>query len=291
MNSASLLRLSVVALWLVNAPVQAGMFDSLNLGGAASNLTSAASSLTGSTNQAGAAASLAALTPDQMTGGLKEALGKGLQHAVSTLGHDGGFLTNIAVKIPLPGQLASAEKALRAAGQNQLADEFVATMNHAAEQAVPEAASLFGDAVQQMSITDAQAILTGPQDAATQYFRRTTETNLYNHFLPIVQNATASNGVTAAYKNMMAKVANLPTDSNSMLGKVANTSFGGMSLGGMASSKLNPDTLDLDAYVTRKSLDGLFKMVAVEEASIRQNPVARTSDLLQKVFGAAASSP
>jgi len=158
--------------------------------------------------------------------------------------------------------------------QDKLADDFVTTMNHAAEQAVPEAANVFGNAVKQMSIADAKAVLTGPNDAATQFFRRTTQTNLYARFYPIVQKATAQTGVTAAYKNMM--------------GKVSGGSVLGEALSGFANSHIGAEALDVDAYITHKTLDGLFKMVANEEKHIRENPVARTSDLLQKVFGAVA---
>jgi hypothetical protein len=227
--------------------------------------------LTKTSTNAPADASLSALSQDQMVGGLKDALANGLQHAIVNLGHDGGFLTNLDVKIPLPEKLQSVEKTLRALKQDKLADDFVTTMNHAAEAAVPEAAGVFADAVKQMSIADAKAILTGPDDAATQFFRRTTETNLYARFLPIVQSATAKTGVTSAYKNMMVKVG----------GGVLGGAFGGL-----ASNYLGADALDVDAYVTNKALDGLFKMVAAEEKNIRQNPVARTTDLLQKVFGA-----
>jgi hypothetical protein len=230
--------------------------------------------LTKTSTNAPADAALSALSQDQMVGGLKDALANGLRHAIANLGHDGGFLTNLDVKIPLPEKLQSVEKTLRALKQDKLADDFVTTMNHAAESAVPEAASVFADAVKQMSIDDAKAILTGPDDAATQFFRRTTETNLYARFLPIVQSATAKTGVTSTYKNMMAKVN-------------GGGAFGG-TLGGLANSYLGADALDVDAYVTNKALDGLFKMVAAEEKNIRQNPVARTTDLLQKVFGAVA---
>lgn len=223
------------------------------------------------TNSAGASA-LSALSQDQMAGGLKDALGNGLQHAITTLGHAGGFLTNLNVKIPMPEKLQAVEKTLRALKQDKYADDFVATMNHAAESAVPEAAGVFGDAVKQMSIDDAQAILTGPPDAATQFFRRTTQTNLCARFLPIVQQATAKTGVTSTYKNMMAKAG-------------GGGSLGGM-LGGLEKNYLGADALDLDAYVTGKALDGLFKMVADEEKNIRANPVARTTDLMKQVFGA-----
>ena len=147
----------------------------------------------------------ASLSQDQVVQGLKEALGKGVQQAVSRLGHEGGFLTNLDVKIPMPEKLRTVEKTLRALKQDKLADEFVTTMNHAAEQAVPEAAGVFGDAVKGMSIADAKTILTGTNNAATQYFRRTTETNLYAKFLPIVKQATDQTGVTSAYKQLMEK--------------------------------------------------------------------------------------
>jgi hypothetical protein len=164
------------------------------------------------------------------------------------------------------------EKALRMAGQSQMADDFVASMNHAAEQAVPVAANVFGDSIKQMSIDDAKTILAGPDDAATQYFRRTTETNLYNLFYPIVQRSTAQVGVTEKYKEMMGKFSSVSTVS----------SFGGF-FGGTTSSLLQ--TTDIDDYVTHKALDGLFQLVADEEKNIRANPVARTTDLLKSVFG------
>ena len=241
----------------------AGWLDALGL-----NKSTNSSAATGT-------AALAALSDTQVVGGLKDALGNGLQHAIANLGHDGGFMTNINVKIPLPEKLQSAEKALRAVGQEKLADDFVTTMNHAAEQAVPSAAGVFVDAVKQMSIDDAKSVLTGPADSATQFFRRTTQTNLYAKFYPIVQQATAKAGVTGAYKNMMAKVSG-----NGALGGF------GSSLTGMADKYVGADALDVDAYVTTKTLDGLFKMVADEEKNIRSNPVARTTDLMQKVFGA-----
>jgi hypothetical protein len=153
-----------------------------------------------------------------------------------------------------------------------LADEFISSMNHAAEQAVPVAAGVFGDSIKQMSIDDAKAILSGPNDAATQYFRRTTQSNLFGMFYPIVQKATDQVGVTKEYKAMMGKVSSL----NSL--NTINSFFG-------SSNPINLSTTDIDSYVTTKALDGVFKMVADEEKNIRANPVARTTDLLQKVFG------
>jgi len=227
---------------------------------------------TAKTNAGSSTASpaLNSLPQEQLVGGLKQALSNGLQHAVGQLGHQGGFLTNLEVKIQMPERLKLVEKTLRSLKQEKLADDFVVAMNHAAEQAVPEAASVFADAVRQMTIEDAKAILTGPNDAATQYFRRTTATNLFERFHPIVQKATASAGVTSTYKKMTAAA----TGSNNSFTK---------SLGGL----LGSDAMDVDTYVTNKALDGLFKMVADEEGKIRANPAARTTDLLRKVFGAA----
>jgi hypothetical protein len=215
---------------------------------------------------------LAGLSQDQMVQGLTDALAKGLKEAIASLGHDGGFLTNLNVKIPMPEKLQTVEKALRAMKQDKLVDDFVTTMNHAAEQAVPEAGSVFADVLKQMTIDDAKAILGGPNDAATQYFQKTTQTNLYARFYPIVQKATQQTGVTAAYKNLMEK-ANVGQGLGSF----------GSAIGG---SLLGKDSMDIDAYVTNKALDGLFKMVAAQEQQIRQNPVARTTATLQKVFGA-----
>jgi hypothetical protein len=201
------------------------------------------------------------LTDTEMVSGLKQALDKGTQFAVDSLGREGGFLENSKVKIPMPESFSWVEKSLRTMRQDALADEFIATMNHAAEQAVPEAAAIFGDAIQQMSVEDARGILTGPDDAATQYFRTNTEAALTGKMRPIVEQATTRTGVTSAYKNMTARA-------------------GG--LGSMVSG----DAADLDGYVTGKTLDGLFLMIAEEEQKIRENPVARSTDLLKKVFGA-----
>jgi len=246
-----------VAFVAVCYTANAGLFDQLK------------SALTTTNN---AAAAVSSLSQDQIAGGLKEALSKGVSNAIVSLGHNGGFLTNLNVKIPMPEKLQKVESALRLAGQSQMADDFIGSMNHAAEQAVPVVAGVFGDAIKQMSIADAKGILAGPDDAATQYFRKTTQTNLFAEFYPLVQKATDSVGVTAEYKAMMGKFASVNT------------------LGGLF-GKSNPvqlDAADIDTYVTDKALDSLFKMVADEEKSIRANPVARTSDLLQKVFGSAS---
>ena len=244
-----------IGIIVAGAQARAGVLDFLGLGKPA-------------TNQPGATGLTGSLSQDQVVSGLKEALQKGVQQAVSSLGHDGGFLTNLNVRIPMPSKLHAVEKTLRFLKEDKLADEFVATMNHAAEQAVPQGVIVFTDAIRAMSIQDAEGILLGPTNAATQYFRRTTETNLYVRFLPVVKRATDQTGVTSAYKRLMEKA----TQSNAL------GSFGQALLGG--------ESMDLDAYVTEKALDGLFVMIAQEEKRIRENPVARTSELLQKVFGA-----
>ena len=207
------------------------------------------------------AVAISDLSSDQVTGALKEALGKGLQAAVAQLGKPGGFLSDPKVKIPMPDKLQSVETTLRAVGQGEMADQFVAAMNQAAEQAVPAAASVFADSLKSMTVADAKKILTGSDDAATQYFRSATGEDLTKKFLPIVKQATASSGATAKYKQIMDKA------------KAASPFF-------------SAPSLDLDSYVTGKTMDGLFKMVAQQEKQIRQNPVARTSDLLKSVFGA-----
>jgi|SRR6185312_7203438 len=256
----------VFAVVLSISSSRAGILDRLE--GAVTNYV-ATNSVTGG-NSGSASAALNGLSQDQLVGGLKQALSNGLQHAVSELGHQDGFLTNLNVKIPMPERLVVVEKSLRALKQQKLADDFVTSMNRAAEQAVPVATEVFIDAVRNMSIDDAKAILTGSTNAATEYFRRTTSTNLFARFHPIVQKATAATGVTSTYKKMTAAAGN---SSNSVL----------KGLGGLMGS----DAMDVDSYVTNKALDGLFKMVADEEAKIRANPAARTTDLLQKVFGAA----
>jgi hypothetical protein len=202
------------------------------------------------------------LSAEEMANGLRAALGQGVQHAVKTLSATNGFLQDMSVKIPMPEELRRVEKTLRRLKQDALADEFVTSMNRAAEQAVPEAAEVLGDSLKLMTLADAEAILTGTNNAATAYFRRTSELNLIGRFRPIVEQATAKTGVTAAYKQMLGKAPAL------------TTFFGG------------GDLADIDGYVTRKALDGLFVKIADEEKRIRENPIARTTDVLKKVFGA-----
>lgn len=207
-----------------------------------------------------AAAGNTTLPPEILARGLKEALDQGTRKAIARLGQDGGFQNDPAVRISMPESLAKVEKTLRALGQDKYADQFVAAMNQAAERAVPEAAALFAEALAEMTLDDALAILRGPDDAATQYFRKKSEVRLGQRILPLVTAATDQVGVTSAYKTMIRKAGPLAT----MLGA---------------------DAGDLDAYITARALDGVFLRVAEEEKAIRANPVARTTDLLKQVFG------
>lgn len=205
-------------------------------------------------------ADVTGVSTEEMTAGLKEALSAGTEIAVSSLGQEGGYLDNPAVKIPMPEELSWIESGLRQVGQEAMADEFVTTMNRAAEKAVPVALEQFQGAIENMTLKDAEGILQGPEDAATQYFRKHSEDALREQFLPIVQQTTSSAGVTSSYQAIMKQL-------------------------GSYSSFLQPKSLDVDEYVTDEALNGLFEMVAQEEKRIRQDPVARSSELLKKVFG------
>ena len=207
-----------------------------------------------------AVTSVTGLSADEVTKGLKEALAQGTEKAIKSLGQTNGFLGNASVKIPMPAKLRQVEQGVRAAGQGAYVDEFIATMNHAAEAAVPEAAPIIADAIREMTVADAQSILHGPDDAATQYFRKVSETRLKEKMSPIVKQATQQAGVTAAYKNLTGKA-------------------------GFLSSFMQTQGFDVDQYVTDKSFDGLFIMIAAEEKNIRKDPMARSTDLLKKVFG------
>ncbi|MDI6796256.1 MAG: DUF4197 domain-containing protein [Desulfatibacillaceae bacterium] len=200
------------------------------------------------------------LTTLEMTGGIKDALIQAVNVTVSQLGRQDGFLGNDLVRIPMPQRLVQAEQLLRKMGQGYLADQFIESMNRAAETAIPKVTGIFADAISAMSIEDAAKILTGPQNAATEYFRDKTGQALFAQIQPIVQQATDKAQVTHYYKLMVDR-----TQAFSPL--VA--SF----------------TPDLDSFVTEKALDGFFVIMAVEEQKIRQDPVARGTDLIKKVFG------
>ena len=199
------------------------------------------------------------LSNADIVSGLKEALVKGSQNAVSTLGKENGFFGHPQLKIPMPEKLQVVESALRKLKQDKIADEFVLSMNRAAEKAVPKAMNIFSNTIKSMSIDDAYGILQGPDNAATEYLKKSGGGQLRQEFLPLVKQATGSVGVTENYK---ALISNL----------------------GMMSKFVDVESLDLDKYVTDKAINGLFNLVANEEKLIRDNPAARSTELLKKVF-------
>jgi hypothetical protein len=205
-------------------------------------------------------AALDALSSKDAAGGLRAALSKGVDVAVSQLGANNGFLNDPKVAIPLPGGLEKAEKGLKMLGMGGQADELKVTMNHAAEQAVAQAKPIFKQALQHMTLADAKGILTGGDGAGTAYFKRTSTAQLTTSFKPVVTKETAKLGVAAKY--------------NEIAGKASQ-------LGLMSSQEAN-----INDYVTAKALDGLFSRVAEEEHEIRKNPAAQASSLIKQVFGA-----
>ena len=180
--------------------------------------------------------------------------------AVSKLGIPGGSLGNPRVRIPLPGSLNKAAGLMRSLGMGKYADELETAMNRAAEAAVPEGKAVLVDAVKKMTVQDAKTILTGGNDSATQYFKSTTSAALTAKFLPIVKNATSKVGLAQQYNTFAEQGAKLHL--------------------------LSDKQASLEGYVTQKTLDGLFLMMAEEEKAIRQNPLGQTSKLVKKVFGA-----
>ena len=201
-----------------------------------------------------------ALGSDEVVAGLREALARGSEIVVAELGREDGFLARPEVRIPLPGALESIGSGMRRFGLGGYVDTFETSLNRAAEQAVPEALELLLETVRSMSIDDAMGILEGPDDAATRYFRQRNEAQLEARFLPIVREATSQVGVTEAYKGMLAQA-------------------------GMAAQLFDPNSVDIDRYVTGEAIDGLFLLLAREEQRIREDPVARSSELLRRVFG------
>jgi len=191
--------------------------------------------------------------------GIKEALAVGTERAVNSLSQVNGYFGNAAVKILMPSGVQKVAEVARMAGYQKQVDEFILSMNRAAEAAAPLAARYFGDAIREMTLEDVRGILTGGDTAATDFFRRKTHDKLYSAFKPVVSQKVGEVGATRAYKDMMGRYESVP-----MMGK---------------------QSLDLDDYVTNKSLDGLFYMVGQEEKKIRTNPAARTTDLLKSVFG------
>ncbi|GEP51397.1 hypothetical protein FNO01nite_20690 [Flavobacterium noncentrifugens] len=190
--------------------------------------------------------------------GLKEALNNGISKQVSKLTATDGFFKNEAVKILLPSDLQKVDKTLRDLGMSSLADEGLKVLNRAAENAVKEATPIFVGAVKNMTFTDARNILLGNDTSATAYLQSSTSTALYSKFNPVVKSSLGKVGADKVWANIITKYNAIPLV-----------------------KKVNPD---LNDYVTQQAMNGVFKMVAVEEKDIRNNFAARTSDLLKRVF-------
>jgi hypothetical protein len=198
------------------------------------------------------------LTNGEIVDGLKQALSVGTQNAVTYVSKTDGYFANPQIKIPLPENFRKAEGLLRTVGFGKEVDDFELSMNRAAEKAAPLAVDIFKNAITKMSFSDARQILDGPDDAATTYFKDATFSRLQETFKPIVRKAMTQVGVTRNFQNLNNKLATIPF--------ADRLSF------------------DLDQYTTDKGLDGLFYMLAQEEQKIRENPTARVTDLLKKVF-------
>lgn len=191
--------------------------------------------------------------------GLKEALKIGTENAVQSTGKTDGYFLNEAIKILMPEKLEKVEKGLRLVGYGPQVDEFVLSMNRAAERAAPAAKQIFWDAIGEMTIGDAQKILSGHETAATDYFKGKTTDKLTTAFKPVVDKAMNEVGVTRQYKELVGRYEAIPF--------------------------VKKETFDIDGYVVTKSLDGLFYTVGQEEKKIRKDPAARVTDLLKEVFG------
>ena len=191
--------------------------------------------------------------------GLKEALKIGTQNAVNLTGRLDGYFINQAIKILMPEKLQTMEKGLRAVGLGPQVDEFILSMNRAAERAAPAAKSIFWDAIGEMTFEDARKILAGSDTAATDYFKAKTTDKLTGAFKPAVDQAMNEVGVTRQYKELVGQFQSIPF--------------------------MKSESLDIDHYVVTKALGGLFYVVGEEEKKIRTNPAARVTDLLKEVFG------
>jgi hypothetical protein len=193
--------------------------------------------------------------------GVKEALAKGTERAIEMAGKSGGFTDNAKIRIPMPGPLDTASSMLRGVGLGRQIDEFEKSMNRAAEKAAPHAQEIILQAIREMTIEDARGILVGPTDGATRFLRRRAGEPMADAFRPIVSESMQETGVTKSYTELTGQI--------------------GTRVPGLTAL----DDLDLNEYVTNKALDGVFVLLAEEERKIRQDPVARTTALLQEVFG------
>ncbi|MEQ9376562.1 MAG: DUF4197 domain-containing protein [Imperialibacter sp.] len=197
-------------------------------------------------------------TTEEVASGLKEALEKGITNGAKKASAVDGYFKNPAIKIPFPPDVRKVETKLRQLGMDKQVDQFIETLNRGAEEAAKQAAPIFVSAIKQMTINDAWNILKGDKDAATQYLQKTTTSQLEAKFKPVIQKALDKVNATKYYGDLVNTYNKIPLV-----------------------DKVNPD---LNDYATTLAIDGLFKLVAQEEANIRNNPGARTTELLKKVF-------
>ena len=203
------------------------------------------------------------ITDAEAAQGIREALKQGVDKGISFLNKTDGFFGNEAYKLFLPPDAKKIEGALRTIGLGNMVDKAILQINRGAEDAVGYAKPIFVDAIKEMTISDAINIVRGPSDAATNYFRQKTTEKLIVAFTPVIKNSLDKVSATKYYADVVNSYNSLPTTFN----------------------KINPD---LPSYVVGKAVDALFDRIAKEEANIRQNPVARTTEILKKVFGTAA---
>ena len=194
----------------------------------------------------------------QIASGLRQALDKGIEKQVTKLTKTDGFYKNQLVKIMLPQELQKVDQTLRDIGLGSLADEGLKVLNRAAEDAVKEATPIFVSAVKEITFTDAKNILLGPDNAATNYLEQRTNSALYTKFNPVIKNSFSKVGADQIWSNIINKYNSVPFV-----------------------TKVNPDLTD---YVTHEALNGVYKMISVEEKNIRNNVAARTTTLLKQVF-------
>lgn len=206
------------------------------------------------------ALSLSDLSQGDASKALKDALSQGTKVAVQQLGRPGGFSNDPAVRIELPGNIGKASRMLKMMGMGAQVEELETGMNKAAEAAVPQAQALLLDAVSKMTVSDAKAILAGGDDSATQYLNRTSREQIRAKFLPIIKQATDKVGVAQQYNALASNASGL--------------------------GAVDPRYSSVEGYVTEQALDGLFTVIAEQEASIRQNPAQAATSLAKKVFGA-----
>jgi hypothetical protein len=199
------------------------------------------------------------LTTAEVAEGLKEALINGISNGSDQASQLDGYFKNPQIRIPFPPDVKRVEDRLRQIGMGSEVDKFIMTLNRGAEDAAREAKPIFIAAIKQMTIQDAWSILRGDENAATEYLRRTTSTQLYEKFQPVIANSLNKVNATKYYGDLVNTYNKIPMV-----------------------EKVNPD---LNDYATNKAMEGLFLLIADEEKKIRQDPMARTTDLLKRVFG------